>query len=289
MVALGWPDVPLTRDPRRETIQAMRRLVAAALVAALGSLGLAASAGSQAWSYTGQVSVGINGWGSVKLSKGLAEHQTVTCTNPSCPAYGYFLRGSHVVLSETPYKGWKFTHWNGACKAKTATCLINVAKFHPNSYGEYNIHVGATFIPVAPGLTFAHPLPVGTQANIGQGLIVRVNSATPNVQLTPPAPAGAEYFAANVTVTYTGGGSQEPDYFGFSVKGSHNTTYTTGLHPCPYPGPQPPLDVYDPLFSGQSATGNVCWTIAANDESSLELYFGSGTLSAPATTWFALR
>jgi hypothetical protein len=268
----------------------MRRLSAALLIVTLGLLGLAASASSQPRSYTGAVWVGINGWGGVKLRKGLAEHQNVTCTNASCPASNYLLNGSRVVLSETPYKGWKFTHWYGACKTTTAKCLINVAKVHPNSYGQYNIHVGATFIPVAPGLTRTHPLPVGTEANIGEGLVVRVNSANANVELTPPAPAGAEYFAANLTVTYTGGGSQDPNYFGFSVEGSHNTKYQTIINDsCPYPGPQPPLDVSDALFSGQSTSGYVCWTIAANDESSLELFFGSGTLNAPGTTWFALR
>jgi hypothetical protein len=45
----------------------------------------------------------------------------------------------------------------------------------------------------------------------------------------------------------------------------------------------------DAFSAGQSRTGYVCWTIAADDASSFELFFGLGTLDAPRTTWFALH
>jgi len=151
------------------------------------------------------------------------------------------------------------------------------------------VHVGAKFVPVAPGLTRGHPLPIGTAAKIGADLVLKVNSANSNVQLSPPAPAGAEYFDANLTVKYIGGGSRAPNWFGFSVEGSHNTPYTVLNDSCPQPEPQPALDVSGPLYSGQSASGYVCWTIAANDASTLELCFGDGTLNYPGTTWFALH
>ena len=44
-----------------------------------------------------------------------------------------------------------------------------------------------------------------------------------------------------------------------------------------------------PFYSGQSTSGYICWTIASNDGAGLELYFGSGTLDYPGTTWFALH
>jgi hypothetical protein len=267
----------------------MRRSAAVLAIAVLALAGGVASAGSQPQSFTGTAWVGVKGWGNVNLAKGLLEHEVIRCTRATCLPFNYLIGGPRIVLNEAPYKGWKFTGWQGACKGAKTRCVINVVRLHPNAYGQRTVHVGATFTPVAPGLTSGHPLPVGTEANIGQGLAVRVNSASANVQLTSPAPTGAEYFAANITVTYTGGGSQDPDYFGFSLKGSHNTTYTAGLNPCPYPGPQPRLDVFDPLFSGQSTSGYVCWTIAANDETSVELLFGSGTLDFPGTTWFALH
>jgi hypothetical protein len=93
-------------------------------------------------------------------------------------------------------------------------------------------------------------------------------------------------------VTYTGSGSRDTGWLsGFRAMGSHNVLYLAGDdgNGCSDPGPQPPLDTVDPLYSGQSTTGYVCWTIAANDASSLELFFGSGTLDSPRTTWFALH
>ena len=118
---------------------------------------------------------------------------------------------------------------------------------------------------------------------------MQVNSANSNVQLSPAAPAGAEYFDADLSVTNTGPASVAPNWFGFSVEGSRQKPYTTVYHACPSPGPQPSLDVSDPLLSGQSTSGYVCWTIARNDANSLELYFGDRTVNYPGTTWFALH
>jgi hypothetical protein len=267
----------------------MLRLAAALLIASLALLSAAAAARSQPESFNGYVKVGIKGWGSVKASRGVLGHPTIKCTNATCPVQDALLNSRRVVLIEKPYKGWKFTGWHGACKSKKPKCVVDASHVHKNAYGQRNVQVGAKFIPVAPGLTPGHPLPLGTAADIGQGLVVRVNSATANVQLSPAPPAGAEYFDANVTVTYTGGGSQDPNYYGFDAIGSHKTPYTnvTG-EGCGYPGPQPALDVNAPLYSGQSTSGYICWTIAANDASSLELYFGPGA-PASGTIWFALH
>jgi hypothetical protein len=151
--------------------------------------------------------------------------------------------------------------------------------------------VHATFKAVGPGLTFDNPIRIGTRASIGQGWSAQVNSVTPNFDTwnspQPPPPPGAEYFVANVTMAYDGGSSDQvrgPS----QVEGRHKTTYTTARNGCPdslnkaFPDGQT-------VYSGQSVTGNVCWTIAANDASSLELYFGFGGSSSPGTTWFALH
>lgn len=268
----------------------MRKFVAVLVIAALGLLGAAASAHSQPRSFTGTLYVGIKGWGSVKPGKGVAEHVILRCTDASCSAQAYEITRSRIVLTAKAYMGWRFTSWRGACRSKKPTCVINAKHALKDIYGQRSVHVGAKFVPVAPGLTPGHPLPIGTKANIGANLVVKVNSAHSNVQLSLAAPAGAEYFDANVTVTYTGGGSEDSNYFGFSAVGSHNARYSTvNGNACTYPGPQPPLDTYDPLFSGQSTAGYICWTIAANDASTLELYFGDGTLNYPGTTWFALH
>jgi hypothetical protein len=152
------------------------------------------------------------------------------------------------------------------------------------------VQASVTFVPVAAGLTPAPPIPLGTAASVHGGWRVRVESVTPDVALTPAPPTGADYFAAEVTITYLGGGSATPEQdLTWQATGAHRTTYNPGSNPYPYPGPQPPLPTYAPVLSGESVTGYVCWQIAANDAASLELYFGSGSLDYPGTTWFALH
>jgi hypothetical protein len=233
----------------------------------------------------------MKGWGSVKGRKGVVDHGTLSCIDATCPVQDDPFDQRRVVLIEKAYQGWKFAGWHGTCKSKKPKCVIDTAHADTDAFGEPSVKVSAKFIPVAPGLSRGHPLPIGTAANIGEGLVVKVNSASSNVPLSPAAPAGAEYFDANLTVTYTGTGSQDPNWFGFSAEGSDKVPYTTtpDNDSCPSPGPQPALDLTDRLPSGQSSSGYVCWTIAATDASSIELYFGSGTLNYPGTTWFALH
>ncbi len=258
------------------------------VLVSLALLGAATSARSQPQRLRGYVFVKFNGWGGVKLSKGLFGHSTLSCTNAKCPATVKLLRSRRVVLVAKPYKGWKLTGWYGPCKSRKPKCVIDAAHEHRNRFGEREIHVGVKFIPVGRGLTRANPIPLGTAADTPDKFVVRVNSANSNVQLSPPAPAGSEYFDANVTVTYTGRGLRNPSFDGLSAVGSHNH-YGDGTDSCPDPGPQPALDFHDPLHSGESRTGYFCWTIAANDADSLEFVVGGGSLDFPGTTWFALR
>lgn len=269
----------------------MRRLAAALLISSLALLGAAAGARSQAQSFNGSVWIGIRGWGSVKATKGAVGHPTVRCTDASCRAANFLLKRPRVVLSAKPYKGWKFTGWRRACKStKKPTCVLDASHGRKDTFGGHSIRAAAEFVPVAVGLTRGHPIPIGTAANIGYGFVVRVNSTNADVQLGTPPPAGAEYFDANLTATNTGGRlSNLSNDFDFRAVGSHARYHTDDGAGCSNPGPQPALDTLDPFDPGESRTGYVCWTIAANDASSLELYFGSGTLDHPRTTWFALH
>jgi hypothetical protein len=268
----------------------MRRLAAALSNASLAILGAAVSARSQPQSFNGSVSVAVKGWGDIKTTKGAIGHPTVRCTNASCPRDYLLLRRPHVVLTEKPYKGWKFTGWRGACKSKRARCALDTSHAPKDTFADHSVHVRATFVPVAPGLTRSHPIPLGTPATIADGLVVRVNSANANVQLGTGPPAGYEYFDANLTVTNPSGGSKANWWWGFTAEGSSNWRYDIeDSNGCSEPGPQPPLNTLGPLSAGQATTGYVCWTILANDASSLQLYFGLGNLDAPRTTWFALH
>ncbi len=267
-------------------------LAAVLLTASLGLLGAAAGARSQPQSFSGHVWVVIKGWGSVKVTKGAIGHPTARCAGAPCRGTNVLLKSPRVVLTEKPYKGWKFIGWRGACKSKkTPQCALDASQGRKDIFGGRGVHAKARFVPVAAGLTSAHPIPLGSAAKIIDGFVVRVNSANANVQLGTPPPAGDEYFDANLTATNTGGRLSNLSFVwgGPHAAGSHARYDNQDGHECSDPGPQPPLDTSDPFEPGESRTGYVCWTIAAKDASSLELFFGSGTLAAPRATWFALR
>jgi len=254
-------------------------------------MGAAVSAHSQPQSFSGSVVLGVKGWGDIR-TKGVIGHPTVRCTDVSCPHHNLLLKEPHVVLTEKPYMGWKFTGWRGACKSKRAArCVVDASHAARDNFGDHSVHVRATFVPVAPGLTRSNPIPLGTSATIADGLVVRVNSANANVQLGTPPPAGAEYFDANLTVTNPSGTSKSNWWAGFSAEARNHFRYQRfDANGCSNPGPQPPLDTSDPLNAGQSATGYACWTIAAGDANKLELFWGIGeTQDLIRTTWFALH
>jgi hypothetical protein len=270
----------------------MRRLAAALLVSSLAPLGAAAGARSQAQSFNGSVEVGIKGWGSVKAAKGAVGHPTTSCTDSACGAVNVLLKRPRVVLSAKPYKGWKFAGWRRACKkTKKPTCVLDASHGRKDIFGGHSIRAAADFVPVAVGLTRAHPIPIGTAADVIDGFVVRVDSANANVQLGTSPPAGHEYFDASLTVTNTSGrlSNLSLAWGGPHARGSHARYDTQDGQGCQNPGPQPALDTSDPFAPGESRIGYLCWTIAANDASSLELFFGSGTLDFPRTTWFALH
>ena len=276
------------------TIRTVGRLLAAVVVASLALLGGAASARSESRAYSGHLGLWIKGWGTVDLKAGLVEHGPWKCQGVFCTSKDRLrLRRSPVVLVETPYKGWKFTGWWGACKGTKPKCVINLAQIQPNADGRRNIHVGARYIPVAAGFTRGHPISLGTTAGIGRSLRLRVNSVLQTVGVEPcPQPRTCEYFAANVTLTYGNGTS--PYATGHSalgdwpVIGSHNRTYTFGPDSCPSV-PQPQLALDSPIYRGQSETGYVCWSIFTDDAGTLELYSGTGGPHPGGTIWFALH
>jgi hypothetical protein len=267
----------------------MRRIAAGVVVVSLAFLTGAVSAHARGSSFTGGVNLSIKGWGTVKPGRGFALHSSVLCRNATCSA-ALFARAPHVVLTAKPSAGWTFLRWRGPCARKTTPkCTVNLRRVHADGFGQRIGVARAMFVPTAPGLSRANPIPLGTAASTGPFVTVRVNSATPNVQLEPAAPTSTEYFAANLTVTYTGPGTATAGGLSYPVVGRLKTPYGPFANACPDPGPQPPLELNATLHSGQSTSGYVCWTIATTDESSLELYFGSGTFAYPGTTWFALH
>jgi hypothetical protein len=239
----------------------------------------------------GSVKIGFKGWGHVVLGKGFLDRQyTPSCMQASCPASAFTSR-LRAAATARPMQGWKFVHWRGTCKSAKPKCTIRLNHVRPDVSGYRHAHLTAVFAAAVPGFTRSWPVPLGHTASTDtqDALRLRVNSVAPSVSLTPAAPAGAAYFVANITATYVGGGSYDGFYnlaeSRLQVIGSHDAPYNAGSNGCPADGPAPQLDTFGTLYSGQSYTGNICWTIAANDASSLELYFdGSGY-----KTWLALH
>lgn len=271
----------------------MRRLVAAFVLASVATLGAATGARSQQPG-AGTATLQITGWGSVRLAEGLVGPRTVGCAGAVCPASGYRIHGPRIVLTETPYPGWSFAGWRGACSGRTPECVIDVAR-HAKAHGRRNAEVGATFVAVAAGLTPDRPVPLGTTAAVGDGFEVRVNSVIPDLQLSPAAPPGQAYFAANVTLTDAGSragdiGSIDWVAFTRAANGALGWAYVvTAAGEPPAPAPEPRLDYSHPLQPGRSTTGYVCWTVDAHDAPGIDELGVESSAPPSRTTWFALR
>jgi hypothetical protein len=266
-------------------------IAAGVAVVALSASGLGNASPTRASNRYGSIRIGFKGWGRVVLGKGFLDRQySPSCMQASCPASPYTSR-LRAVATAQPMQGWKFVHWRGRCKSRKPKCTVRLKHVHPDVSGYRHARLTAVFAAAVPGFTRSWPVPLGHPAatDTQDGLRLRVNSVTPSAGLTPAAPTGAEYFVANVTATYVGGGSYD-DFYNLAgsrlqVIGSHNASYNAGSNGCPDNGPAPRLASFGTLYSGQSDTGNVCWTIAANDAASLELYFDGSAYK----TWLALH
>jgi hypothetical protein len=284
-------------------LTAVRRLAISLVVVVCLAVLLDGTAGARTHPQSSRrVLLIMHGWGSVTPVQGFESHHSHRCTQlPHCGAR-FHARQRKVTLVATPYKGWKFAGWGVACrKDRTRSCTLDLSRFPCPLFASYppgarpclaRPIVGVTFVPAAPGLTRKNPVPVGTAHAVGNGFTLRIDSAQPNFQLSAAPGAGEEYFDARATLTYAGGGSSIPsNHLDLDAQGAGAAVYNDdNAQGCPAPGPQPRLDLGDPIASGQSVTGHVCWTIAASDEASLEMFFGNGTQDHfPGSTWFALH
>jgi hypothetical protein len=198
-------------------------------------------------------------------------------------------KGKRLAVTSAATKGWKTGPWAGACSGTTPTCRFKVLRAS---------RLAVTFVP--PGAR-SNPIPLGQAAPVGSKWRLVVNAVTANANAAVLAasggasyavpPAGAQDFMVNVTATYTGGGSSIVDDLTGYVEavGSHKATYDSTTS-CPGQWPDPSFKYVNEqqIFSGQSASGNICFLIASNDADSMELFAGSSS-SGQAQIWFALR
>src|SRR6201995_2906911 len=122
----------------------MRRLAAVLAIASLAFLAAAADARSQPQSFNGHVWVVIKGWGSVEVTKGAVGHPTASCADAPCPGTNFLLKKPRAVLTATPYKGWKFSGWRGACENRNApSCVLDASRGRKDIFGDRGVHTRA--------------------------------------------------------------------------------------------------------------------------------------------------
>jgi hypothetical protein len=264
--------------------------VAVIASAALVLLAGASPARSQTHAFFGGVKIGLRGYGSVQPGKGFDVHTPISCTPDSCKGATARARASHITLVAKPHRGWKLLRWKGACSGKKLKCSIDLSRAPAGAFGDHVRLVHARFSPAARGLTRANPFPLGQAGTVAGSWRLRFNYVTPNGQLSPAAPPGAEYVVANVSVTFLGPGTATLNGLASEAIGNRNVRY----HPNPAgpPCPAPYLYTatpYGELPGGESVTGNICWLIFADDEKSLEVPLRFGGPAFFVTDWFALH
>jgi hypothetical protein len=259
-------------------------------IAVLALLAGASPAESQAHAFFGGVKLGLRGYGSVQPGRGFDVHTPISCTPDSCKGSLTRARVSHITLVAKPHQGWKLLRWSGACSGKKLKCSIDLSRARAGAFGDHVRLVHARFGPAATGLTRAEPFPLGQGGTVADSWRLRFNYVTPNAQLSPAAPPGAEYVVANVSVTFLGPGTATLNGLASEAIGNRNVFY----HPNPAgpPCPSPYLYTatpYGELPGGESVTGNICWLIFADDEKSLEAPLRFGGPAFFVTEWFALH
>jgi len=126
----------------------------------------------------------------------------------------------------------------------------------------------------------ANPYPLRTNVLLpkGHGWKLRVNKSVPNgtqmvlaaSQHNFPPPTGEQYYVINLTMTYTGKGTDSPfSAFELSTVGRTGLTYTTVNDDCGTP-PKAPED-FKKVFTGRKLSGNVCFRVRQQDAKGLLL------------------
>jgi len=234
----------------------------------------------------------INGSGWVKVT----DKARVECKK-ACKQTLLLKAGSKVAVIAKPTLAepgvsWKLAPWTGACSG-VGKCEVTMTS--PSK-------VIVTFI--APGEQ-ANPIPLRHSWDVREGWALTVNSVALNADAQVVAsnpsgatlaqvPAGAQDVLISILAGYKGGGSGgvELGLVGFiETVGAHKTIYDTNTNPCPGSfWPSPMLGATkdeQQVFSGQSVTGNICYEIAANDASTLQMFVYDGENDSQKV-WFAL-
>jgi len=176
--------------------------------------------------------------------------------------------------------------------AAAATSLAGAPATTPQSVATL---LAPTATPAArSGLgSQAHPLPLGSAGDLGDGWQITVTGVTPDAwagsikdyQPYNKAPAdNLQYFMARIQAVYTGQGSSAFSEFRLALTGATSGPYTVLQNSCgAVPAELPPTTV----SAGGLVRGNVCWAVRSTDVPSLLLYDSQS--AAANRLYFALR
>jgi hypothetical protein len=144
--------------------------------------------------------------------------------------------------------------------------------------------------------TNPHPVRKTVSIPDSDGWHVRVNKSRPNAnaavraenQFNDPPAAGRQFFIINVTVSYTGKGSDAPfSGLTFYALGRSNVAYDESEDGC---GVVPnELDSFKKVFKGGKLTGNVCFSVRKSDVRSLLLMVEPGFSFEDTQVFFRTR
>lgn len=126
---------------------------------------------------------------------------------------------------------------------------------------------------------YNNPFPIGTSAATEGGWTIQVDSVTPDGtqavlaenQFNEAPEPGQQFFIATITATYNGTGTATFDgNFRLRVRGADGTIYTAFGNPCGVTPNEWDQDLE--AASGQSLTGNLCWSVPTDQLTGLRMF-----------------
>jgi hypothetical protein len=159
----------------------------------------------------------------------------------------------------------------------------NVAILDNDDDGTPEVGAGAELVPEidpsAPLGAYNNPYPVGTAAATEGGWSIQVDSVTPDGtqavldenSFNEEPEAGRQFFIATITATNNGTATATFDgNFRLRVRGADGTVYTAFGDAC---GVTPnEWDQNTEVAPGQSLTGNLCWSVPADQLANLRMF-----------------
>jgi hypothetical protein len=171
-----------------------------------------------------------------------------------------------------------------------------IAILYNDDDGEPEIGAGAQVSPEidpsAPLGEYANPYPIGTAQATVEGWTIQVDSVTPDGtqqvldenSFNEAPEAGRQFFIATITATYTGQGAETFDgNFRLRLRSANNAIYTAFGDSCGVTPNEWDEDI--PVASGQSITGNLCWSVPTEELSYLRMFDKEAVDGANLVYW----